>query len=66
MPRSTRRWRVLATRSANSVAGYAQRYCSADGEELRWSTLNGARAYAKHQNNQTFSDNLHYEAEEIT
>lgn len=59
------KYRVLAVRSANSVCGAAKRYCSMDGNELRWNSPEGAEAHAKHLNETTTSPNCEYFAEPI-
>jgi len=59
------KYRVLAVRSANSVAGPGKRYCSCDGNELRWNSPEGAASHAKHLNEATTSENLEYFAEPV-
>jgi hypothetical protein len=57
------KWRVLAVRSADSVCGPGKRYCSCDGNELRWNTKAGAQAYADNYNG--VNPNLEYFVEPI-
>lgn len=59
------KWRVLAIRSAGSVCGAAERYCSSDNKELQWQTEQAAEAYAAHMNETNVSPHLSYRAELI-
>ena len=59
------KYRVLAVRSANSVCGAAKRYCSMDGQELRFNSLENAEHYASHNNETCASSNVEYFAEPI-
>ena len=57
------KYRVLAVRSASSVCGPGKRYCSADGKELTFSSLQFAEFYADKHND--VNPNLSYFAEPI-
>ena len=59
------KYRVLAVRTAGSVAGAAKRYCSCDGNELRWNSPEGAESYAKQMNETCTSPNVEYYPEPI-
>jgi hypothetical protein len=59
------KYRVLAVRGPGSVCGAAKRYCSMDGQELRWASIQGAKHYASHMNETTTSPNCEYFVEPI-